>query len=472
MKKTIKMHRLMFFTLLKPYLLLGIYPSLYSILRLLNLSTIFRFYYSPILLFLLLSGLIEIRRKSFKIELFKNYLIFKKGLYFKFEVRLSKEKIAAIYVKQNLIERLFSAKTVFVNTLSDSKKNCEIKFVVSKGDAKTIEDFVKGKATSRERKIPLLKVMLWAAVSGGAFEGILLFTPIIRNASRALGIKLFDEVLPKIADNLRFTDKYLSATVNTVTAAIIFIYFVGFLYEFLKNSNMRIKFSKNSFSVKSGIIVKRKTILCPEKMSGFCAEQTLLLRILRRQGLKAVTGGYLGRFSGAALVLPLLNDGELHQSLEVLLSCYNLKKECIAKKKPRFGAFSALLLPIFISLILIVSAIVLVLLFDEAKRFIIFALIGGLILELVYGYILLYGYKKSQISFEKNITAEGTSKFKIKRLFLKSGGIATIKLRQNPFDRKRGSCRATITPYSKNKEKTTVRWIDKSELMKSLENIE
>lgn len=472
MKNTIKMHPLMYFSLLKPYLIFGIIPSFYSLLSFLNMGKKDSVYFYQIFIFLMLLIFIECRRKCFKIELFDNFLIIKKGIYFKREIKIYKNKITALYIKTNPIERLFFAKTVFINTMADRKNHCEFKFILKKANIKTLEAFLTNEAVLSERKIPFLKVMFWAAASSSAFEGVLLFTPIIRNASRLLGIRLYDVFLSKITDKLRFEDRYLTATVNTVTAVFIFIYLLGFLYELLKNLKMRISVGKKSLSVTSGIITKRKTVLNSNNGKGFCSEQSLLMRILRRQSLKAVTGGYTGKFSGTALISPAQSEKELKNSLAALSPSFNSAKGYIAKKKARFGLFSAILPIILISLTIIALGTGLILIFDKFRRFILFALLGSLLLIAIYGYILLYGYSDSKICFDNSIVAEGTLRFKFKRLFLKKDGAAKIKLRQNPFDRKRGSCKVMITAYSKGGERTTVRWINRTELLRNLENIE
>jgi len=471
LKNVIKMHPLMFFIILKPYLLFGIVPSMYSVLNLFNVGKNSEFYYYQFFVLLCVLLLIEIKRKSLKIEVFEKFLVIKKGLYFNNESKMQ-SKITALYIKQNPIERLFSAKTVFINTMSDGKKNCEFKFVLNMKNAEILEEFIQRKADLRKKRIPFLKVMFWVAASSNIFEGVLLFTPLIRNVSKLLGIKVYDTIFSQITDKLRFTDKYLPTTVNMITVLFVFIYFVGFLYELLKNLKMQLRFDEKSISVKSGVIVKRKTILNSCIKIGFCAEQSILMRIAGRQAVKAITGGYVGKFSGAALVLPSQTDEELKNSLGDLFADYIPPKSYIEKKKAIFGIFSAILLPVFLSLALIITATILILIFNQFKRFIIFALLGFVFLLALYVYILFYGYKNSRISLEKNITAEGTRRFKIKRMLLRNDRIACFKLRQNLFDRKRGSCKVTLTAYSKGVEKTTIRWINKTELIKNIEKVE
>ena len=55
---------------------------------------------------------------------------------------------------------------------------------------------------------------------------------------------------------------------------------------------------------------------------------------------------------------------------------------------------------------------------------------------------------------------------------IENDGIAKIKIRQNPFDRKRGSCRVTLTAYSKNSEKVVMRWVNKADFIEKIKEFE
>ena len=76
---------------------------------------------------------------------------------------------------------------------------------------------------------------------------------------------------------------------------------------------------------------------------------------------------------------------------------------------------------------------------------------------------MIYGYNKGKISLNRTITLLGTSFLKIRKLYINPENVGEIILKENPFDKRRGSCKVTVTAFCKKPSAVTVRWINKAD---------
>lgn len=469
MKKIIKSHPLMLFDFLKPVLWLAFLPGLRNIIYFVFLKKNGGFRLFEVVFFIFLSIFAEMERRSFCIEFCKDSFTVKKGVVFKSREKFYKNTIVSIYMRQNLIERLFGAVTVYFNTAA-SKSG--LKITVCQKDVIKAKEFMEMGRILAKKRFPVLKTVFWAAASSSAIEGILIFIPAIRRAQKFFGLEFFNTFLVQITDKPLFNDKYLPQAVNILSLVLLAVYLWGFIYELLKNFGLNVCLYEKNVEVEKGIITKRHIYLQRSELMGFCAEQTLIMRILRRYALKGIIGGYSGGAFSGNLIAPFKTRRELKENISRLFFVAYSSDKTVKKAKARFGAVSVLWSPFVLLTAAVFVTFVVVLVFKGIKRIAVFGLILCLLLIVVYSSFLLYGYYKSGILFGKSLIISGTKGFKVRKLYLTPHSLGMIKLRQNPFARRRGSCRAVIYPYPINVQSAVVNWVDRKDIIENLVNIE
>lgn len=460
----------MFFTFLKPVLIFLLVPSIRTILEIIFVKTFGGFLYIEAAFFIFLSLIAEFRRKSLSLSLFEDFIIIKKGFYFKSEYKVKKEKIISVHIRQNIIERLFRAETVFINTFSDKNKGYTLKITVSVPDAEKIRDSITMEIKAKEKGFSLLRIIAFSLASSGSVEGLLFLVPIIRRILKFLGFELYSEIIAKIIGNTKFDDQYMPHIINAVTLVVVFIFLLGFLYQFFKNINFKIITHKKICFIKSGFITKRESIIKTKEIRGIIAEQALPFRILQRFALKAAVGGNVGRFLTNGVIAPFLTEKELKENVKDFFKEDLLNSTVIQSQKAPKGIFSVVLLPLSLFVLLFLVCLCFFLKLDNIRRFVALIFILSSVILFFYAEILIYSYRKGKIILNKNILFIGTKRLKLRRIYINPQNIGEIRIKENPFDRKRGSCKVYVSVFSKSNNTVSLRWLKRKEVIEKLIN--
>lgn len=468
MKNTIKSHPLMIFTFLKPVLFLALLPSVRTLIQIVFFKTVGGFRFLEAVFFILVSVLAELRRRSLVLSLFNDYLVFKKGLYFKSEFKTNREKIVSLYIRKNPIEKLFGVKTVFINVFCDKKSDYTFKITTKDIYAEKIIGYMGEDAVLEQKPFSFFKVAVFSIATSSTIEGLLIFVPSLNKMLNFFGLGLYDAVFGKVIEKTHFTDQYLPQMINTITLALVFIYLFGFFYQFFKNINYRLLKKENHLIIKSGFITKRESIVNRRDIRAIVGEQTLLLRVFRCFILKAATGGYTGRFLANGVIEPFLSRKELKNEAKKLCKKSFTEKEYIKKIKAPLGLVSVIMLPLAMFLTTLLGFIVAFIKFYNFRRVLVLLFILAGIVLFFYSETLIYGYNKGKMVLGDVIWLLGTNKLRVKYFFAKRENIGEIKIKENPFDRKRGSAKVLVSAFSKNPSAVTVRWINKSDFIENL----
>lgn len=468
MKNTIKSHPLMIFSFLKPVLFLALLPSVRTFIQIVFLKTVGGFRFSEAVFFILLSVLAEFRRRSLILSLFDDYLIFKKGLYFKSELKVDREKIVSLYIRKNPIEKIFGVKTIYINVFCDKKADYTFKITVKDVYAEKIISYIGEGSVLEQKSFSSLKVAVFSIATSSTLEGLLIFVPSLNKTLNFFGLGLYDAVFGKVIAKTHFTDQYLPQMINTITFTLVFIYLFGFFYQFFKNINYRLIKKENYLIIKSGFVTKRESVINRQDIRAIIGEQTLLLRIFRCFILKAATGGYTGKFLANGVIEPFLSRSQLKNEAKKLYKVSFTEESYINKIKAPLGLVSVIMLPLGIFLFALIVFIFTFLKFYNLRRVTALLFILLSVILFFYSETLIYGYNKGKMVLSDKIWLLGTNKLRVKCFFAKSENIGEIRIKENPFDRKRGSARVSVSAFSKNPSAVTVRWINKSDFIENL----
>ena len=455
----------MILSFVKPFWILIVFPALRALIAILETKRISNYFLPELIGLFVLVFFAELRRRKMSIGIFEGEISFFDGFYLRNRSVVKKSRITAVYIKQNPIERLLGAKTVYISTESGRKNRFDFKITLKNRDADKVADFIGCKNNLFGKNYSVLSIALWAAAGSSVFSGALIVAPMLYRILGQLGEGVYTVFFAGIADKESYFDKYMPNTINTVIAVLLAVYIVAFVYQFLKNLRFRLIFSDGGLDIRSGVIVKRQSLVRASAIRVVSTEQGLIMRIFRRLTVRAVTGGYMGRYTGNAVAVPCAVVTDADFVITALLPQDEDDKICVKKVRTRLGRISALL---FLITIFLIFSIVLTLIsynLKEYRRLAAIAVISIALVLAVYGDILIYSYRKSRIHGARLLKIIGSTRLKRESLFLDIKFIGMVRLRQNPFDRRRGSCKASISAFSKNSQAVTVRWIGKSSLL-------
>ena len=468
MKKLIKAHPLMIFDTIKPLLFFLILPAVNGILQYIKQYKTGKSVIFFILLLLLLIIIAVLKWKSFKITVLNCGLLVENGILIKETVFYNWDKVSGIFFKQNLIEKLFNAQSIIINTQAENSTQNNKSIRLYSFDADYIKNTFFYEKSDKQRKFSFLRVLFWAATASSTVTGIVIGLPVINKAISVLGIGLYELLLSSVNKISNDFKNYMPKTLNLLTFSLITIYIIAFLYQLFKNLNFSLNIGKKLTFITSGFFVKRQTVFKKSAVNNITFDQTLLMYIFKKLTVRASVGGYSGRRTGEAVIAPAGSRSELFElfSKEFEFFCAKIKK--ISNKQLKYGVKSVLILPIVVYIIVTIVLILIALKFKPFIRLIVLIDLLLLFSCVFWSNLLIFSYKKSILVLNKKFTAVGTTGFKRREIFSYTSNIGFYKLKENPFDRKRGSCKAKITIFSQSADTITLRWLKKDDLLKTI----
>ncbi|MBE6740313.1 MAG: hypothetical protein E7565_08360 [Ruminococcaceae bacterium] len=459
-----KTHPLMFFRFLKPYSFVLILPFLRLLLKFgfqVILSGMFLFETAVFLVVILLAFL---KWRFYRFYKKTDGFLLCYGIFIKREIYIPFVRIASIYERQNLIERIFSARSVFISTDAKGKK-ADIRVCLK--ETVSCELFADKSLQNRHKikRYKFKKIVLWAAVSGGAFSGAFIFVPIISKTAELLGIGVYELLIRRIAANTEILGSYMPKAANVAIFILLGFYVTAFVYRIFKGFGFSVALGQKDIEISNGIIAKYRTHFKRSEIKGLISEQPLLMCVLGLFTLKASVGGCDSKkLFGNSIIVPIFSKKRVDRHIFELTGEFE-SNATLSKAIARKGVISAITPAMLLMLALFLSALYLFFLLENFRRFIVFLAIIAFLGVLWWADLLIYSYKRGGLIFSKKITAKGTIGLKRKTVCSDFEDIGLIKLIESPFDRRRGSSKATITLFSKNADRVRVKWLKRDELL-------
>lgn len=464
MKSNFKAHPLFIFNLLKPFLFVLIFPLIKGLRQFLQYGETSGVFSFEILLFIIILFIAYLRYRSISIKVDNNILYIKIGIVFVRKAAINLTRVSSVKITKSPIDAIFGAVTYRINTEAGRKGKPDFEFKLSKKDSESLSELIYGEKTGTSVGFSVYKLAFLAATTSSAFTGIIISVPVIYRMGNLLGIALNEMLLNQINAASEKMNSIFPPLVNLVTLVVLAGYTVAFIYSFMKYVRFKILLGDEKFEVRSGFIVRNRTIFTKKSVNNVCIEQTALMRFFRRYSINVSIGGYGGTGREKAVLMPY---GKLHEIKRWFSAYFPLLSEegtVIKSKKSKLSKRRFLFLPtLYLTLLFAVSAY-LMLAFPFFQSLILFAAAVLAVVILYYADLCLFNYRFGRLVFGvDSVYAKGTKGFNTRGFYCKKENVGEIKLIRYPNDMRFETCKVKITVRSEGADSIRIRNIDYKE---------
>lgn len=466
MKYKFKIHPLMIFTMLPPYLFFLAIPLVKVILKfLISRETHGLFLWESIALIgLLLMGIAEFKRYSVKID--EEKIKIEWGFIFRRSASVYISNISSAEETVSIIDRVFGAVTYKINTEAGFPKRVDFKFKLYKEESKRLSKLLYGEKPKEMVKFSLLRT---AAATSSVITGIIISVPAIRRIGDLLGITLEEMLFDRINDAANKIQFYFPPVVNAITIVVMAAYFIAFCYSFLKYARFRIGFDEQKIEVLSGFITRKKTYFMKSAVNNIKIEQRPLMRLLKLYSLGVSVAGFDNSRKEAAAVVPCGKKKQIEKYSHEIFGFKQAKSQGIRPEHSLAMRNRFLFKPLAYSGIIIGIAVAAVMIFSYFDRLMLFFMSVGLLATLYYADLCIYNYNNSLLKVEDNIVeAKGIKGFSTKEIRCKNVKVGEIKLIRYPWDKRHNTCKVKITVHSESADKIRLLHLDYNAVKKTL----
>ena len=205
----IKAHPLIMLDKIKPFLFVLVLPLIKGLLQYVFYKKVSGILSLEIAAFLIIFLVAFLQYISFCLEIDGDVVVVKNGFFIRRTSFVELSQVSSLSFKQNLIEKLFRAITVYMNTDAGEKGKADFKFRISVKNAEKLSKTLYGAEERKTIKFSPLKIAIWAATTSSAFSGLLIGVPIINRVGDLLGLALYEMLVDEITAVSSKFDTYM-----------------------------------------------------------------------------------------------------------------------------------------------------------------------------------------------------------------------------------------------------------------------
>lgn len=464
-------HPLMALRLIKPFLFVLIIPLIKGTVQYLKYGEISGVLFWEAVLLGIIVTLALIRCRFFSVKLGKNTLTVSKGLIFHTDSHITRDKISSLYISRDILDLIFGSATCHINTEAGRKGNPDFIFKLSLTDAEILSKRLFG----GEKKIDIvfspLKIALLAAATSSSFTGLLIGVPVIGRIGKLLGLALEQMLLDEINNAANRISVYIPPVFGVITIIFLIAYGFAVAISFIKNINFKLSSDRYRIEVRSGFIIKKKTVFNKNGVNNVCIERNPLMRLFRVASMYASIGGYGNKRGERAVIVPCGRKLAVKRRLSHFFPHLTdngggIKPKHNLKTMMRFIFVPRLI--IIITIVVAVSSVVILEYFDRLILFLSFAVV---ITAVYYAEVCLIDYKNCRLSFGDTVCAEGRRGFTVRELYCEKERVGVIRISQTPADRRYSTCKVRVTVRGESGDRIKVRNLDLSAVNREISDI-
>lgn len=460
----------MMLNIVKPFLFVLVLPVIKGLLQYLLSGRITGVLTLEVIAVLVIFVIAFLSFRVFRITVDDKRVIINKGFIIKTQAVISRERLSSVTSKRGPLDIIFGSVTYKVNTEAGASGKTDFSFKLRKRDAKEVFFYLYGEEDRTTIRFNLLKSAIFAAATSSAITGLVVGVPIINNLGRILGIALSQALFDEINNASRRFDAYFPPIVNIVTLMLIAGYIAAIFITFIKMLGFGVGIGKEKIEVKSGIILKRRTVFKKAAVNDVCIEQTPVMRLFKMFSMRAAVGGYGDKKGEKAIIVPAARHEEIKSQFEAYFPFLSPDGEYLSAKQSKRNIMRFLWPSRFAAALDIAFTVSLSLIFRPISRFLILLGIAVMVLIVYYGNLCYKCYKSGSLCISENVFASGFSGFTVRELYSAKTNVGEIKLIRTPADRKYSTCKAEIVICSESADKIKVRNIDYEKTLKMIEN--
>ena len=189
-------------------------------------------------------------------------------------------------------------------------------------------------------------------------------------------------------------------------------------------------------------------------------EQTALMLLIKRYAMKVSIGGYGDSKSESEVIVPSGRHGEIKRGFAMYFPFSEPDARLIHAARSRITKNRFLFWPALWLIVLLIISPVLVYLFTDFGRVILFVTLIALALIFCYAYICLVEYKFGKIRLGDTVFAHSKKMMRTCELYCPKENVGEIKIIRTLPDRNYGTCNVSVAVRSESADSVTVRHLD------------
>ena len=467
MKHVFKAHPLMIFSIIKPFLPLLLIPVLRGVVQYIKDGQVTQILGAEVLLFGGIVLFATARWYFFRLHCHENHVTVRDGIFIIRKAAIPIRGLSSVQSEQNPLDYIFGCVTFRINTEAGSRTKTDYSFKLSRKDAHAVSHLLYGTKEGEPVRFSPVKIAILAAATSSAFTGLLVGVPILNSIARLTG-RGVNEVLEQINSVSNTFQTHFPPIVNTVTFILLCSFAISFIYSFLRYLRFRIYLNDDRVEVRSGLLVMFRTSFKKSSINNVKIEQTLLMKFLKRYSMKVNVGGFGEAKSESQLLVPCGKYEEIKEMFGdyfpfLRVSGKSIKSKVGAVHLNRYFFWAEMFMTV-----LLTTALVLGLRFEEFGRLIAFmTLVIGFVI-LYYAYLCHNEYKYCQVSFGNTVYARGKKGLRKCRFYCPKEKVGEIKLYRYPLDPLYKTCNIRIITRSETADNLLVRHLDYEETKKEI----
>ncbi len=455
-----KAHPLMIFRFIKPLIFVAVIPLVRAVIQYIVSGSIGGLLGIESVVLILITVVAVARWRCISVAVSCDRIIVTRGVFVKSRAEIEFKKLSSVSFKENPIDKMSGAVTVCINTEAGRIGHPDFNIKMYARDAVRLSKYIYGDGGRTAICVSPVKIAAMAATTSSAVTGIIIGVPILNQAASLFGVALSEFFLTEIRTIGEKMTVYFPSALRTVTGVLLGGYLVSALILFVKNLFFRVFVSGDRMEIRSGVIVRRRSVFSKKSVNNVCIEQTPLMRIFRRFSMSASVGGYGDERGERAVIAPCGKRGDMRR--QFLLFFPFLKADGTLVKPPRGKRFKQRFFfapSVAAAAVMAVSSAAMAI-FPMFYQVIIFLAAVAAAVICYYCNLCVYNYRLGKIRFGENIMACSSKGFGIRELYCEKGRVGEIKLIRYPADRRYGTCKVKITVRSESANSIRVRNVD------------
>lgn len=395
----------------------------------------------------------------------EKFVSIKKGHYIKKEMDIPKDKLQMISIEKSITSKIFGASKVYIDTPGGSSKKVDIQITISN---KKIDNFlskiIPQNRLTRAYQCGSFRMLLMTASWANPVAGLLLLSPFIKEVGEILGEE-FNELF---YNTLNITYRLVTIGISPVTATVANILIIGWAFAMIvqtfRYGNFRVYKHNDMIMIKRGFIIKNTRIIFKNRITALTIRQTMIMKIFKLYSAYVKTIGSGKEKSDKSLLVACAKKKQMQSALDGLIYINSQSKNEIRPPKKRL--FSYICIPIFLSIGVIGSLIILYIK-NISRELTVLILLMTLIWSIWWIIFRIFAFKSSFLSCNDDVVIIGTfERFTLNINYIPYEKLQYIEVKQNPFQRNSKCCDVYFWLYSDRKEHIKIKYLDKMQANK------
>lgn len=284
--------------------------------------------------------IINWRKDFFTIR--ENSIYYQNGLFKVNKTEIHFSRIHTVDISQNIVEKVFNASTIKIDTGESKSKGSELKFVLNRDTAFYLKDILsserkqEGIDETTVYKAGAFELFIYAVVSNSVFKGIgVLF--VIQN--------FINDYIEKIFSiNTQVYVKQVEAKgIYIIAAFVIFLLFLGIVISvigtFFKYYGFKVFKDSSKINISYGVFNKKNYSFEIKKINGVNIKRTVFMQIFGFSTLEIESIGYGDEEGERAVLYPICTKKMESTILAGILENFQYNGDKYKVSRNGFGRF-------------------------------------------------------------------------------------------------------------------------------------